>query len=317
MRRDRLASRAACARGEGAFERPHRPGRRPRSARHRRHARPASAREIDRTPGPFGRRSTGEPGGGGRRPRVFRQRRPVRAIRLARGPVPADPSRAVLRPLGDARASLDRDPGPAPAGVAARPPRGRDHDRREGGGRVPPSAADPEHRGGRARRPRGREAIRHRDLEPAHRPDSADAPRSLPGRRPRQPDRLVRRSLPRHARHRPHARQRPRDPARRRHPWEETYAGAISADGRYLGLPIAVGGGRRVALVDLRSDTSRLVAGPRLASTHQALGWDRVRDALYYVTAGGVLARYRVGAPRATALPVRLSGDYTNLAVLR
>jgi hypothetical protein len=102
-----------------------------------------------------------------------------------------------------------------------------------------------------------------------------------------------------------------------RHPWEETYGGAISADGRYLALPIRVGGAQRVALVDLRLDKCRLLRGPHLAAVYSALGWDPARDSLYYVTAAGAVARYRVGAGRAVSLPVRLAGGFTNLVVLR
>jgi hypothetical protein len=101
-----------------------------------------------------------------------------------------------------------------------------------------------------------------------------------------------------------------------RHPWEETYGGAISADGRYLALPIKAGGAQRVALVDLRSDTSRLIAGPRPAAVYRPLGWDPRRDTLYYVAAGARLARYRVGARRAVGLAARLSGQFVNIAVL-
>jgi hypothetical protein len=101
-----------------------------------------------------------------------------------------------------------------------------------------------------------------------------------------------------------------------RHPWEETSGGAISADGRYLALPIKAGGAERVALVDLRSDTSRLIAGPHLAAVYQPLGWDPADEALYYVTAGHRLARYRAGARRAVALPDRLSGQFVNMAIL-
>jgi hypothetical protein len=80
-----------------------------------------------------------------------------------------------------------------------------------------------------------------------------------------------------------------------RHPWEATYGGAISADGRYLALPIGIGGTQRVALVDLRLDRSRLI-------------WDPARDALYHATSGAGVARYRVGAGRALPLPVHVAG---------
>lgn len=101
-----------------------------------------------------------------------------------------------------------------------------------------------------------------------------------------------------------------------RHPWEETYAGAISADGRHLALPIEAGGAQRVAVVDLRSGRGRLIGGPHLAAVYRPLGWDRAREALYYVAAGGRLARYRVGARRAVALPARLSGQFVDMAIL-
>ena len=101
-----------------------------------------------------------------------------------------------------------------------------------------------------------------------------------------------------------------------RHPWEETDAGAISAGGRYLALPIRVAGAQRVAVVDLRSGRGRLIGGPHLAAAYRPLGWDPARGALYYVTAGGRLARYRVGARRAVALPAHLSGQFVNMAIL-
>jgi hypothetical protein len=101
-----------------------------------------------------------------------------------------------------------------------------------------------------------------------------------------------------------------------RHPWEETYGGAISADGRYLALPIRIGRAQRVALVDLRRDTSRLISGPCLAAAHPALGWDPARDSLYYATAGGAVARYPVGAAHSVSLPVHVAGGFTSLAVL-
>lgn len=101
-----------------------------------------------------------------------------------------------------------------------------------------------------------------------------------------------------------------------RHPWEETYGGAISADGRYLALPIRIGRAQRVALVDLRTGRGRLIAGPHLATVYRPLGWDPARDALYYVTAGGRLACYRVGAPRAVAFDARLPGQFVSIAVL-
>jgi hypothetical protein len=101
-----------------------------------------------------------------------------------------------------------------------------------------------------------------------------------------------------------------------RRAWE-TAGGAISADGWYLALPIRVSRAQRVALVDLRRETSRLIPGPRLATGYPALGWDPTRDALYYVTAGGAVARYRAGAARAVSLPVHVVGGFTSLAVLR
>jgi hypothetical protein len=100
-------------------------------------------------------------------------------------------------------------------------------------------------------------------------------------------------------------------------PWEETAGGAISADGQYLALPIRIGRVGRVALVDLRQDTSRLIPGPLLAASYPALGWDPARAALYYVTAAGAVARYRAGAARAVSLPVHVAGGFTSLAVLR
>jgi hypothetical protein len=102
-----------------------------------------------------------------------------------------------------------------------------------------------------------------------------------------------------------------------RHPWEETYGGAISADGRYLALPIRVGRAQRVALVDRRLNRSRLIPGPRLAADYPALGWDPERDSLYYATAGAAVARYRIGARGAVPLPVHVAGAFTNLAILR
>jgi hypothetical protein len=102
-----------------------------------------------------------------------------------------------------------------------------------------------------------------------------------------------------------------------RHRWEETYGGAISADGRYLALPIRVGGVQRVALADLRLGRSRLLRGPHLAAVYPALGWDPARDSLYYVTAGGSVARYGVDASRAVSLGVHVAGGFTNLAILR
>jgi hypothetical protein len=101
-----------------------------------------------------------------------------------------------------------------------------------------------------------------------------------------------------------------------RHPWEETYGSAISADGRYLALPIRIGRDQRVALVDLRTGGGRLIAGPRLATVYRPLGWDPARDALYYVTAGGRLACYRAGARRAVALDAHLPGQFVSIAVL-
>jgi hypothetical protein len=101
------------------------------------------------------------------------------------------------------------------------------------------------------------------------------------------------------------------------HPWEETYGGAISADGRYLALPIRIGRAQRLALVDLRLNTGRLIRGPRLAPVYPALGWDPARDTLLYVTEGGAVARYRAGAARAVSIPVHLAGEFTSLAVLR
>jgi hypothetical protein len=101
-----------------------------------------------------------------------------------------------------------------------------------------------------------------------------------------------------------------------RRPWEETYGGAISADGRYLALPLAIGCVQRVALVDVRLDRSRLLRGPRLAAASQPLGWDPVGDTLFYVTAGDAVARYRPGAGRAVSLPVHLAGPFVGIAVL-
>jgi hypothetical protein len=101
------------------------------------------------------------------------------------------------------------------------------------------------------------------------------------------------------------------------HAWEETYGGAISADGRYLALPIRSGRAQQVALVDLPRSTSRLIPGPRLAAGHPALGWDPARNSLYYAAAGGAVARYSVGAARAVSLPIHVAGGFTSLAVLR
>jgi len=98
-------------------------------------------------------------------------------------------------------------------------------------------------------------------------------------------------------------------------PWEASYDGAFSADGRYLALPIKAGRAERVVLVDVRADTSRLIGGPRLATIYPLFGW-APGNTLYYVTGGGALARYVVGGRRATALPGRLSGHFTNIAIL-
>lgn len=101
-----------------------------------------------------------------------------------------------------------------------------------------------------------------------------------------------------------------------RHPWEETYGGAISADGRYLALPIGIHSAQRVAVVDLRSGRGRVIGGPHLEPDYRALGWDPGRDTLYYVTAGEQIARYPAGAARAAALPVRVPGKFAGIAIL-
>jgi len=99
-------------------------------------------------------------------------------------------------------------------------------------------------------------------------------------------------------------------------PWEASYDGAFSADGRYLALPIKAGRAERVVLIDVRADTSRLIGGPRPATIYPLFGWAPDGDTLYYVTGGAALARYVVGGRRATALPARICGHFTNIAIL-
>lgn len=101
-----------------------------------------------------------------------------------------------------------------------------------------------------------------------------------------------------------------------RHPWEDPYGCAISADGRYLALPIGIHSAQRVAVVDLRSGRGRLIGGPPLEPDYRTLGWDPGRDTLYYVTAGERIARYPAGAARAVALAARVPGKFAGIAIL-
>jgi len=81
-------------------------------------------------------------------------------------------------------------------------------------------------------------------------------------------------------------------------PWEASYDGAFSADGRYLALPIKAGRAERVVLVDVRADTSRLIGGPRLATIYPLFGW-APGNTLYYVTGGALwLVTWSAGAER-------------------
>ncbi|MEP6641636.1 MAG: hypothetical protein ABJB93_06975 [Gaiellales bacterium] len=99
--------------------------------------------------------------------------------------------------------------------------------------------------------------------------------------------------------------------------WEETYRGAISPDGRYLALPIHVGHGQQVALVDLRSTTSRLIPGSHLDTNYGTIAWDPAVDTVYFTAGGGRIMRYQIGHATAIALPVHLHGQFTNMAIIR
>jgi hypothetical protein len=101
-----------------------------------------------------------------------------------------------------------------------------------------------------------------------------------------------------------------------RHPWEETYGGSISPDGRYLALPIHVANTDQVALVDLRSDTSRLIPASRLATFYWSLAWAPTGHTLYFTAGAGRIMRYQVGQPAATTIPVKLHGQFLNIAIL-
>jgi hypothetical protein len=90
--------------------------------------------------------------------------------------------------------------------------------------------------------------------------------------------------------------------------------GAFSPDGAVLAIPAAAGDRNssqptgpplRIALVDVRRGTARVIPGSRLARDYPKLTWSRSGE-LFFVAGHGRLMSYRLGSARAEPLSVKL-----------
>jgi hypothetical protein len=95
--------------------------------------------------------------------------------------------------------------------------------------------------------------------------------------------------------------------------FETSYEGAFSPDGSRLALPVIARGVRRVGLVDVRSGTARVIAGPRLAG-YRNLTWSSSGRRLYFDARAGRIAAYDPAEDRARLLPFTLGSRVLDMA---
>ena len=98
--------------------------------------------------------------------------------------------------------------------------------------------------------------------------------------------------------------------------FEATSEGAFSPDGSLLAMPARAGRLSRVAVIDLRARSSRLIRGARLDG-YQQLGWSRSGDWLFFTAGGSRLMAWRRGSERAARLPVEIRGTIIDIATSR
>jgi len=97
--------------------------------------------------------------------------------------------------------------------------------------------------------------------------------------------------------------------------FEETQDGAFSPGGSLLAVPVAASDGhRRVALVDMKQGTARLIAGSELASDYPALAWLPSGDWLVLSAGDGRLLAARAAGGPATTLDVRAPAPFVDMA---
>jgi hypothetical protein len=98
--------------------------------------------------------------------------------------------------------------------------------------------------------------------------------------------------------------------------FEATYEGAFSPDGSLLAMPARDGRIRRVAVIDVRARSSRLIHGSKLGGYRQ-LGWSRSGDWLFFTAGRSRLMAWRLGNERAARLPVEVRGTIIDMATSR
>jgi WD40 repeat protein len=85
--------------------------------------------------------------------------------------------------------------------------------------------------------------------------------------------------------------------------FEETYNGAFSPDGRWLAAPVKHDGVSKVAIVDMESESARLVPDSSL-TPYQLLTWSPAGDWLIFGTAEGTLSAYRPDTGESMTIPL-------------
>jgi hypothetical protein len=91
------------------------------------------------------------------------------------------------------------------------------------------------------------------------------------------------------------------------------YGGALSPDERQLATGVTVDGRKRLAVVNLRSETWRLVPGGRLGG-YDAMEWSPSGRWLYFTDSNSGMRAWRLGARSSAALPIRPGGTVMSIA---
>lgn len=102
--------------------------------------------------------------------------------------------------------------------------------------------------------------------------------------------------------------------------FEETYGGAFSPDGALLAVPTRMRVGARgspqrriVALVDIRRQRARILAGARLSANYSPMGWSSSGRWLYFAAPRGRIGAYRRGSEGPLLLRARISDPFVSL----
>ena len=101
----------------------------------------------------------------------------------------------------------------------------------------------------------------------------------------------------------------------------EPWRGAVSPDGKLLGVPVRDGtfGWRRLAIVDVARGRAAVVPGSVVPAGYTFVAWSGSGRHVFLTggerSARRALVAYRLGTPRAQAIDVRV-GDFYDVAAI-